>query len=32
MAGYGAVAAYQPANFGRVYATYGGIFINLAIL
>ena len=32
LAGYGVVATYQPANFGRVYAAYGGIFITLAIL
>ena len=25
--GYGVVATFQPANFGRVYAAYGGIFI-----
>lgn len=30
--GYGIVATWQPANFGRVYAAYGGIFIMLAIL
>jgi small multidrug resistance family-3 protein len=29
---YGIVATWQPANFGRVYAAYGGIFIVLAIL
>jgi small multidrug resistance family-3 protein len=29
---YGVVATLQPANFGRVYAAYGGIFIVLAIL
>ncbi len=29
---YGVVATMQPANFGRVYAAYGGIFIALAIL
>ncbi len=28
---YGIVAALQTANFGRVYAAYGGIFIVLAI-
>jgi small multidrug resistance family-3 protein len=28
---YGVVATLQPANFGRVYAAYGGIFIVLAI-
>lgn len=29
---YGVVATLQAANFGRVYAAYGGIFIVLAIL
>jgi small multidrug resistance family-3 protein len=29
---YGVVATWQTANFGRVYATYGGIFIVLALL
>jgi small multidrug resistance family-3 protein len=29
---YGVVATFQSANFGRVYAAYGGIFIVLAIL
>ena len=29
---YGVVATWQSANFGRVYAAYGGIFIVLAIL
>ena len=29
---YGVVATLQSANFGRVYAAYGGIFILLAIL
>ena len=29
---YGVVATWQPANFGRVYAAYGGIFIVTAIL
>jgi len=29
---YGLVATLQPANFGRVYAAYGGIFIIMAIL
>ncbi len=28
---YGVVASMQPANFGRVYAAYGGIFIVMAI-
>lgn len=29
---YGIVATWQPGNFGRVYAAYGGIFIMLAML
>jgi len=29
---YGVIATLQTANFGRVYAAYGGIFIVLAIL
>jgi small multidrug resistance family-3 protein len=29
---YGIVATWQPANFGRVYAAYGGIFIVMAII
>ena len=29
---YGVAATYQPAGFGRVYATYGGIFIVLSLL
>lgn len=29
---YGVVATWQTANFGRVYAAYGGIFIMLALL
>lgn len=29
---YGIVATWQSANFGRVYATYGGIFIVMALL
>lgn len=28
---YGVVATLQPANFGRVYAAYGGVFIALAL-
>ena len=28
---YGVVPTFQPANFGRVYATYGGIFVVLSI-
>lgn len=29
---YGVVATWQPANFGRVYGAYGGVFIIMAIL
>ncbi|HEY9613828.1 YnfA family protein [Allocoleopsis sp.] len=29
---YGAIATFQPANFGRVYAAYGGVFIAMAML
>ena len=29
---YGVAATYQPANFGRVYAAYGGVFIFLSVL
>lgn len=29
---YGVVPTLQPANFGRVYAAYGGVFIALSIL
>lgn len=29
---YGIVATWQTANFGRVYAAYGGIFIAMALL
>jgi small multidrug resistance family-3 protein len=33
LAGYGAIAAYQPdANFGRVLAAYGGVFIIGSLL
>jgi len=32
LVGYGVVATWQPANFGRVYAAYGGIFITLAVI
>lgn len=28
---YGIVATYQPAEFGRAYAAYGGVFIVLAL-
>jgi small multidrug resistance family-3 protein len=29
---YGVVPTFQPANFGRVYAAYGGVFIVLSII
>ena len=29
---YGVIPTFQTANFGRVYAAYGGIFIVLALL
>ncbi|MBW4668908.1 MAG: YnfA family protein [Cyanomargarita calcarea GSE-NOS-MK-12-04C] len=29
---YGAIATFQPANFGKVYAAYGGVFIVMAML
>ena len=29
---YGLVPTYQPADFGRVYAAYGGIFVVLSFL
>jgi small multidrug resistance family-3 protein len=29
---YGIVATWQTANFGRTYATYGGIFIVMALI
>ena len=29
---YGIVPTLQPANFGRVYAAYGGVFIVLSLL
>ncbi|MGZ7208514.1 MAG: YnfA family protein [Methanobacterium sp.] len=29
---YGVIPTLQPANFGRVYAAYGGIFIVMAII
>jgi small multidrug resistance family-3 protein len=31
LAAYGLVATLQPANFGRVYAAYGGVFIVLSL-
>jgi len=29
---YGIIQTFQPANFGRVYAAYGGIFIVSSII
>jgi len=29
---YGVIATWQSANFGRVYAAYGGVFIILALI
>jgi small multidrug resistance family-3 protein len=29
---YGVIPTLQPANFGRVYAAYGGVFVALSIL
>lgn len=29
---YGIIPTLQPANFGRVYAAYGGVFIVVSIL
>ncbi len=32
LAMYGVVATWQPTNFGRVYAAYGGVFIAMAVI
>jgi small multidrug resistance family-3 protein len=29
---YGIIPTFQPTNFGRVYAAYGGIFVVMAIV
>jgi small multidrug resistance family-3 protein len=29
---YGIIPTFQPSNFGRVYAAYGGIFVMMAII
>ncbi len=29
---YGIIPTFQPAHFGRAYATYGGFFIVLSLL
>ena len=28
---YGVIPTFQPSNFGRVYAAYGGIFVVIKI-
>ena len=28
---YGVIPTFQPANFGRVYAAYGGVFVVMSI-
>ena len=32
LATYGFVNTFQPAQFGRVYAAYGGVFVIMSIL
>lgn len=29
---YGFVPTYQPADFGRAYAAYGGVFVVISVL
>ena len=29
---YGIIMTLQPVNFGKVYATYGGIFVVMSII
>jgi small multidrug resistance family-3 protein len=29
---YGVVPTFQPAEFGRVYAAYGGIFVIMSVI
>ncbi|PZM77150.1 MAG: YnfA family protein [Candidatus Melainabacteria bacterium] len=29
---YGVIPTLQPANFGRVYAAYGGVFIVMSLI
>lgn len=29
---YAVIGTFQPANFGRAYAAYGGVFIAMAML
>ena len=30
--GYGVIPTFQPADFGRVYAAYGGVFVIMSLL
>lgn len=32
LAFYGIIATWQPANFARTYATYGGVFIVMSLV
>jgi len=32
LAMYGLIATFQPSNFARVYATYGGFFIVMSLI
>lgn len=32
LVGYGVIPTLQPANFGRVYAAYGGVFVVMSLL
>ncbi len=32
LAVYGIIPTFQPANFGRVYAAYGGVFIVSSLI
>jgi small multidrug resistance family-3 protein len=29
---YGVIPTFQPSNFGRVYAAYGGVFVVMTII
>ena len=29
---YGIIPTLQPANFGKVYAAYGGVFIVMSVI
>jgi small multidrug resistance family-3 protein len=32
LVGYGVIPTLQTANFGRVYAAYGGVFVAMSML